>query len=186
MINLQSLSIMNPRFILFILSLAIGIQSYSQEVSASLTPNQAWIGDHLDLELRYKNRGLTNILFPLINDTSMGNFRLVERVKVDTLYSGTEIVISHKYKITCFEDSIQTLPPLAFFNGTLEPLYTMPIKVNIVSPNIDSAKDIRPIKEIVLIPLSKDEIFSYLFVSFILLGLFTSCSRSTSSQSCRK
>jgi hypothetical protein len=171
MINLQSSSIMNRRFILFLLSFSIGVQAYSQQVSATLTPNQAWIGDHLDLELRYKNRGLTNTLFPLINDTSMGNFRFVERVKIDTMYSGTEIVISHKYKITCFEDSIQTLPPLPFFNGALEPLYTQPIKVNIVSPNIDSAKDIRKIKDIMLLPLSKDEIFSYLFISFILLGI---------------
>lgn len=159
------------RFILFIILTIYSTSIFSQEVSADLIPKQAWIGDHLELELRYKNKGFTNALFPLINDTSMGNFRLVERLKVDTMYSGTEIVISHKYKITCFEDSIQTLPPLPFFNGALEPIYTLPVQVNIVSPNIDSAKDIRPIKDIILVPLSKAEVFSYLIISFILLGI---------------
>jgi hypothetical protein len=162
---------MQHRFILFILLSITSLSTYSQVVTASLTPRQAWIGDHLELELRYKNRGFTNALFPIINDTSMGNFRLVQKVKVDTMYSGSEIVITHKYTVTCFEDSIQTLPPLPFFNGGLEPIYTLPQQVNIVSPNIDSAKDIRTIKDIVLVPLTKEEVFSYLIISFILLGL---------------
>jgi hypothetical protein len=40
----------------------------------------------------------------------------------------------------------------------------------VISPNIDSAKDIKPIKSIFLVPLTKAEIVSYLFVSLILLA----------------
>ena len=129
------------------------------------------IGDHMELELKFKNKGLSNTLFPLINDTSMGNFRLVELSKIDTFFSGNDVVVSHSYKITCFEDSVQTFPPLAFRNGPLDVYKTNSIQILVNSPNIDSAKDIKPIKDIILMPLSKDEVYSYLFASFILLGL---------------
>jgi len=126
----------------------------------------------MNLELRYKNKGFTDALFPLVNDTSMGNFRLVELVKIDTFFSGgNDVVISQHYKITCFEDSVQTFPALSFYNGVNAPLLTNPIKITVNSPNIDSAKDVKPIKDVVLLPLSKAEVFSYLFISFILLGL---------------
>ena len=145
--------------------------SFSQEASISLSPNQIMIGDHMDLELRFNNKGFSNTLFPMINDTSMGNFRLVELSKIDTFFSGNEVVIAHSYKITCFEDSIQKFPALVFRNGPADIYTTNPISITVNSPNIDSAKDIKPIKDIILLPLSKDEVFSYLFVSFILLAI---------------
>lgn len=164
---------MKLRIRLFCLLIFFGVfQSvFAQEASISLSPNQIMIGDHMDLELRYKNKGLSNTLFPIISDSTMGNFRLVELSKIDTFFSGNEVVISHQYKITCFEDSIQIFPPLVFMNGISPVFRTNPIKVVVNSPNIDSAKDIKPIKDIVLIPLSKEEVYSYLFISFILLGL---------------
>lgn len=143
----------------------------AQEASMSLSPNQIMIGDHMELELKFKNKGFSNTLFPIINDTSMGNFRLVELFKVDTFFSGNDVVIAHTYKITCFEDSIQTFPSLVFRNGPSDIYTTNPIAITVNSPNIDSAQDIKPIKDIILLPLSKDEVFSYLFVSFILLAL---------------
>ncbi len=151
--------------------LAIVHCGWSQEASIALSPNQIMIGDHMELELKFKNKGLSNTLFPLINDTSMGNFRLVELSKIDTFFSGNDVVVSHSYKITCFEDSVQTFPPLVFRNGPIDIYRTNPIQIQVTSPNIDSAKDIKPIKDIILLPLSKDEVYSYLFVSFILLGL---------------
>lgn len=125
----------------------------------------------MDLELRFKNKGLSNPLFPLINDTSMGNFRLVELAKIDTFFSGNDVVVAHHYKITCFEDSTQVFPSLVFRNGATDIFTTKPIPINVSSPNIDSAQDIKPIKDIILLPLSKDEVFSYMFISFILLAV---------------
>ena len=144
---------------------------HAQEATISLAPNQIMIGDHIELELKFKNKGLSNPLFPLINDTSMGNFRLVELTKIDTFFSGNDVVIAHNYKITCFEDSVQTFPSLTFKNGPVDIFTTNPIKVIVNSPSIDSAKDIKPIKDIILLPLSKEDVFSYLFVSFILLAI---------------
>jgi hypothetical protein len=157
----------------FLLAIAfIGFNvSNAQEASISLAPNQIMIGDHMELELKFKNKGFSNTLFPLINDTSIGNFRLVELTKIDTFFSGNEVVVAHSYKITCFEDSLQIFPSLTFRNGPVDVYTTNPIQITVNSPNIDTAKDIKPIKDIILIPLSKEEVFSYLFVSFILLAL---------------
>lgn len=139
----------------------------AQEVSLGLTPNAIMIGDHMELVLRSAAK---NTIFPAINDSTIGNFRLVEALKSDTLYSGNNSVISKKYIITCFEDSIQSFPSLTFYQG-LSPIYiSRPISITVTSPNVDSAKDIKPIKDIILVPLSKAEIANYLFVSALLLG----------------
>lgn len=160
------------KYIFLVLSFVSGLNYIqAQEAAISLAPNQIMIGDHMELELKFKNKGLSNPLFPLINDTSIGNFRLVELTKVDTFFSGNDVVIAQNYKITCFEDSVQVFPSLIFRNGPVDVYRTNPIKVMVNSPNIDSAKDIKPIKDIILLPLSKEEVFSYLFVSFILLAL---------------
>lgn len=151
--------------------LLIGIQVlHSQNVSSSVTPNSILIGDHMNLEIKADNVS-SSLIFPSINDTSMGNFRLVEALKADTLYSGTKTSILKKYIITCFEDSIQTFPALTFYDGVSTTYSTNPIKIQVNSINIDSAKDVKPIKGIIQVPLTKKEIFSYLFISFILLGL---------------
>lgn len=148
----------------------IGFRGYSQEVSATLTPNNILLGDHLTLELK-ANNATSSLMFPAINDTSMGNFRLVEELKTDTLYSGNHTSILKKYIITCFEDSVQTFPALTFYNGVSGTYMTQAIKIQVNGINIDSAKDVKPIKGIIQVPLTKKEIFSYLFISFILLGL---------------
>lgn len=167
---------MSKKFYSKLLAFIVGIlclqtELGAQEASISLSPNQIMIGDHMELELKFKNKGYSNTMFPLINDTSIGNFRLVELTKIDTFFSGNDIVIAHNYKITCFEDSIQIFPALVFRNGPLDVYTTNPIKIAVNSPNIDSAQDIKPIKDIILLPLSKEEVFSYLFISFILLAL---------------
>lgn len=151
-----------------VLLLFFSIILIGQNVEVMLTPNQIMIGDHMDLTLRVQNA--RNTIFPNIDDTSMGNFRLVEALKPDTLYSGSNVTISKRYIITCFEDSTQLFPALAFHQGLNTASYSKPIQIMVGSPNVDTAKEIRPIKNIILVPLSKKEIFSYLFVSLILLG----------------
>lgn len=157
----------------FLFSLFLLILSYisfgQEKVNVTLTPNPIMIGDHMELTLRARNAG--SIIFPKITDSTMGNFKLVETLKPDTLYSGNEATISKKYIITCFEDSLQVFPSLGFNDGLSQTMYSKPIQITVNSPNIDSAKDIRPIKNIILVPLTKAEIISYLFVSLILLGL---------------
>ncbi len=143
--------------------------SFSQEPSVQLQPTKILIGDHLELTLKAQG---SSTIFPSITDSSIGHFRFVEELKADTLYSGNTSTISKKYIITCFEDSIQTLPPLRFYSSIGGSLYlSKPISIQVSSPNIDSAKDVKPIKTILLIPLSKKEIISYLFISLLLFGL---------------
>ncbi|MBO8759742.1 hypothetical protein INO94_15625, partial [Staphylococcus aureus] len=87
----------------------------------------------------------------------------VEKLKTDTLFSGSQSILQLKYIVTCFEDSAQIFPALKFSQGIGDSFATQPIAIQVSSPNIDSTKDVTPIKTIVQIPLSKEEIFSYLF-----------------------
>ena len=157
-------------FCLFFLSAGLHI-SYSQEATATLSPTQIMIGDHMELEVKVKTPPNSSLIFPKIDDDHLGNFRVVEKRKTDTLYSGSQSIIQLKYIVTCFEDSAQIFPALKFSQGIGDSFATQPIAIQVSSPNIDSTKDVTPIKTIVQIPLSKEEIFSYLFISFILLGL---------------
>jgi hypothetical protein len=152
--------------------LAASLQySYGQEASATLSPTQIMIGDHMELEIKIKAPQNSSLIMPKIDDDHLGNFRVVEKLKTDSLYSGSQSIIQLKYIVTCFEDSAQIFPALKFSQGIGDSFATQPISIQVSSPNIDSTKDVTPIKTIVQIPLSKEEIFSYLFISFILLGL---------------
>lgn len=145
--------------------------SYSQEATTTLSPTQIMIGDHMELEIKVKTAQNSALILPKIDDDHLGNFRVVEKLKTDTLYSGTQSILQLKYIVTCFEDSLQIFPGLKFSQGIGDTFTSQPIKIQVNSPNIDSTKDIKPIKTIVQVPLTKEEIFSYLFISFILLGL---------------
>lgn len=138
----------------------IALMAQGQDIKVTLTPNPILIGDHMELTIRAKNAG--NMSFPTVNDTTMGNFRLVESHKPDTLFSGSDITIFKKYIITCFEDSTQVFPSLSFHQGLSSIYHSNPITITVNSPNVDTAKEIKPIKSIILVPLTKAEIFSYL------------------------
>lgn len=141
----------------------------AQKLELSLSPQKMMIGDHAELLLKANQSD--KIIFPEINDSSIGKFRVVESFKPDTLFSGQTAMISKRYLITCFEDSAVVFPSLTYYQGLDQSYTTTAIPIQITSPNVDSIQDVKPIKNIILVPLSKSELASYLFMSFILLGL---------------
>jgi len=161
----------NKWILFFFLTIAIAIHSGAQVVSASLHPTNIMIGDHMELTLKAEAKTNASWIFPKITDSTMGNFRLVEKLQTDTLYSGQQMVIQQKYAITCFEDSAQIFPALAFYNGLDSSNHSLPIKVMVSTVQLDTSDQPKPIKSIIQIPLTKAEVFSYLFTSLIFLAL---------------
>ena len=160
------------KWVLFsIVTFGWAIHSMSQGVSASIQPTNIMIGDHMELTLKAESKNNRSCQFPTISDSTMGPFRLVEKLKTDTLYSGNQMVIQQKYAITCFEDSLQTFPALTFHSGLDSAQHSLPINVMVTTVKLDTSDQPKPIKNIIQIPLTKAEVFSYLFTSLIFLAL---------------
>ncbi len=152
-------------FFCLIFALKLNVSS-CQEIKVSLSPQEVMIGDHLQLKLEAKN---TKTIFPVIADSTIAGFRLIESYLPDTLYSGVNVLISRRFLITCFEDSIKEFPALAYSNPSNGIAFTKPINILVKSPELDSNSVMKPMKGIIQIPLSREEIYGYLIWSFIIL-----------------
>lgn len=143
---------------------------YSQDFETVMNPKNIMIGDPISLEIKVSVNANPSQIVPIINENSIGTFRIIEKLGVDTLFSGGRTVYNFKYQITNFEDSLQFFPPQKIVINS-DTFFTTKQDIMVSMPNIDSLKDVLPIKPIVQIPLSKEELANYLFMSVFLMLL---------------
>ena len=143
---------------------------YSQGFETVMNPKNIMIGDPISLEIKVSVNANPSQIVPIINENSIGTFRIIEKLGVDTLFSGGRTVYNFKYQITNFEDSLQFFPPQKIVINS-DTFFTTKQDIMVSMPNIDSLKDVLPIKPIVQIPLSKEELANYLFMSVFLMLL---------------
>ena len=143
---------------------------YSQELETVMNPKSIMIGDPISLEIKVSVNSNPSQIVSNINENSIGTFRIIENLGMDTLFSGGRTIYNFKYQITNFEDSLQFFPPQKIVINA-DTFFTTKQEIMVSMPNIDSLKDILPIKPIVQIPLSKEELANYLFMSVFLMLL---------------
>lgn len=143
---------------------------FSQDFETIMNPKNIMIGDPISLEIKVSVNVSSSQIVPMINENSIGTFRIIEKLGVDTLFSGGRTVYNFKYQITNFEDSLQFFPPQKIVINS-DTFFTIKQDIMVSMPNVDSLKDVLPIKPIVQIPLSKEELANYLFMSVFLMLL---------------
>jgi hypothetical protein len=147
-----------------------GLNAYSQQVETKVNASEILIGDYI--ELTYILKDDQSRYSPKIDDSTLKPFRFIALKKVDTLYSAQTKEYKYNYIISCYEDSVQTIPSQPFVSLNSDTIFgaAMTIKVNLVA--IDSTeKDIKPIKPTIALPLSREELFSYLLMSLLVLAI---------------
>lgn len=143
---------------------------FSQDFETKMNPKNIMIGDPISLEIKVSVNVSSSQIVPMINENSIGTFRIIDKLGVDTLFSGGRTVYNFKYQITNFEDSLQFFPPQKIVINS-DTFFTIKQDIMVSMPNVDSLKDVLPIKPIVQIPLSKEELANYLFMSVFLMLL---------------
>jgi ribosome-associated translation inhibitor RaiA len=156
-------------FLMFISVFALAEITSAQSVTTSIDSAQCLIGDHLHLKIKTTYPNTTYIASPVIIDTLIKPFEVVEKLKTDTLLIGSEVNIIQNYTIICFELGKQHFPQLPWSYQN-QNFYTDSIGVMINAVKLDSPAVPRAIKGPVQIPLTLSEMVPY-FLWVILLAI---------------
>ena len=94
------------------------VQSYGQEVNvlAKLDTNAMLIGDHVGLTLKYTGPANSQVLWPFIPDTVLGNITVIGRGKIDTVFASdkSSVTYTQEVNLTCFDSGFYTIPSIPF------------------------------------------------------------------------
>jgi hypothetical protein len=143
------------------------------KASAHIAPGSILIGDQVDLNLSFSAPSGTEVIWPTIKDTILGNLQVINRSKIDSSWSADKktLQLSQKLRITCFDSGFYTIPPISFFYRHLPDttIRTAQTEIQILTVHtlaVDTTLAIKPIKGPVKIGFSLLE-----FMPWIIAGL---------------
>jgi len=142
-------------FLLFLLLVTLSqfnIWAQKITVNAKLDSTVLWIGDQANLTFEITQQPDQKVILPIFSDTIVGGLELVAPMKLDTVKSADgPIVVTQRYVVTAFEDSLLYIPPYPFvLNG--DTVWSKSLSLKVVQPfKIDTAAnsitDIKPVFE---------------------------------------
>lgn len=161
------------RLLLACLGLLLSMQTNAQvnSLKISFNTDTALIGDymHLNMQATYKNGEL---FFPVLNDSLGNGFEIIER--------GTEKVNdtadlkkkSIDYTLTQFDEGMYQFDQLPILfknnNGTIDTINSNPFSISVLTIQVDTLQEIKPIKSVVF-PKHEWQEFIPIMVLFILI-----------------
>ena len=143
------------KYYLILSILITGLQVFSQDfkATATLSPNTILIGDQVDMTLVFNCPNSTQVIWPSIQDTILGNIQVIGRSKIDSTFSPDKknLKLTQKLRLTCFDSGFYTIPPIRFLyrnlpdtNVKTEQTGLLVLTVHTLA--VDTTKAIKPIK----------------------------------------
>jgi len=165
---------------IIILLLVSGTFIFAQgtKATAKLDPRTILIGDQVNLSLSFSFPAGTEVVWPSIKDTILGNIQVINRTKVDTAWSADKknLQLTQKLRLTCFDSGFYTIPPIRFYYRNL-PDTTIRFEqteIQILTVHtlaVDTTLAIKPIKGPVKIPFSILEYLPLIFAGMLFLAI---------------
>jgi len=136
-------------------------------VSATLDSTTIFLGDQTDLHLQVQAGKEEKVQFPIYGTTLIQDVEIVDRTVIDTTtLSDGRVQYDQYLTLTCFHDSLYSIPELPFASGT-DTFFSNPLALNVVQPfEMDTTQAITDIK-----PIQKAPIWWWGIIRWILLGL---------------
>jgi len=166
-------------FICFLFLLLAGT-SFSQEYKASAKLDTAamLIGDQVKMHLSFSVPAKTEVRWPELPDTILGKIQVLNRSKIDTVYSADKksLTLKQQLILTTFDSGFYTIPAIRFSyqktgdTATLTELTDM-LLLNVNSVKVDTTKAIKPIKGPMRIPISFREMLPWILGALLLILL---------------
>ncbi len=166
-------------YFLFLL-LVSGTIAWGQgyRATAKLEPNSILIGDQVNLSLNFSFPSGTQVVWPSIKDTILGNIQVISRTKVDTSWfpDKKNLQLTQKLRLTCFDSGFYTIPPIRFYYRNL-PDTTIRFEqteIQILTVHtlaVDTTLAIKPIKGPVKIPFSILEYLPWIIAGMLFLAI---------------
>lgn len=99
-------------------------------VKASINPSDIIIGQQATLQLDVTTNRDKDIVFPQYKDTLVAGVEVLSALKVDTVFSGSEVTYSQKYILTSFDSAKYTIPYIPVIEG-LDTLRSNEVSLNV-------------------------------------------------------
>jgi hypothetical protein len=153
-----------------------GLLSWGQgyKATASLSNGAMLIGDQVTLNLSFSFPIGTQVVWPSVKDTILGNIQVISKTKIDSSWSADKknLKLTQNLRLTCFDSGFYTIPSIRFYYRNL-PDTTLRFEqtglqvLTVHTMAVDTTKAIRPIKGPVKVGFS---ILEYL--PWIIAGLW--------------
>jgi hypothetical protein len=148
------------------------------KATAKLEPRSILIGDQVNLSLNFSFPSGTQVVWPSIKDTILGNIQVISRTKVDTSWfpDKKNLQLTQKLRLTCFDSGFYTIPPIRFYYRNL-PDTTIRFEqteIQILTVHtlaVDTTLAIKPIKGPVKIPFSILEYLPWIIAGMLFLAI---------------
>jgi len=132
----------------------------------------------VNLSLSFSFPSGTQVVWPSIKDTILGNIQVISRTKVDSSWSADKknLLLTQQLRLTCFDSGFYTIPPIRFYYRNL-PDTTIRFEqsdIQILTVHtlaVDTTLAIKPIKGPVKIPFSILEYLPWIFAGIIFIAV---------------
>lgn len=138
-------------------------------VTAKLDTNAMLIGDHVGMTLTYTGPAKTQVIWPFLPDTILGNITVIGRGKIDTTYTSDKkgITLTQQLNFTCYDSGFYTIPGISFlyrnFPDTTRFTATTDMMLLAVhTVKVDTAQTIKPIKNPLKVPITFREMIPWI------------------------
>lgn len=151
---------------IFLCLAALSLSGMAQRVKASaeLDTNAIKIGEQFRLKLSIEQPANMEVAWPRWSDTVTKGVEIVEIGEVDTgrSHGAGQVTFVRNYVLTVFDSGSYTIPPIGFAGGPGNMVYTKPLFVTVISPEVDTTKGIHDIKGPVEVPFNWREYLPYI------------------------
>ena len=138
-------------------------------VRGSFGADSVMIGEQIKYRIAVESDDDVDVSLPVYSDTLSKEIEILQASDIDTTYREGRRVISQEYLVTSFDPGWNTVPPqpVAFqTKGLSDTVYTTTLLLTVLSPDVDPAQPIKPIKPPVNTPLSLAEILPWFLYGY--------------------
>lgn len=154
--------------------------AFSQDVAvtAKLDTNAMLIGDHVGVTLKYTGPAKSQVLWPFLPDTILGNITIIGRGKIDTVYTADKqsVTYSQQLNFTCYDSGFYTIPSIPFKYRIL-PDTTSRMAVSTMmllavhTVKVDTTQAFKPIIGPLSVPVTFREMLPWILAGLALVAL---------------
>jgi len=159
-----------------ILTMAPQAEAQVVTVKASFASDSVMLGEQLKYTITTRAGEEVWIGLPEYSDSITSEIEIIETGPVDTVFEAGQRILSREYLVASFSPGWNTVPPqpVAFNSGELaDTVYTTAQLLTVLSPRVDTAQAIMPIKPPVNTPVSLAEVLPWALSGYGALLLFT-------------
>jgi hypothetical protein len=163
--------------LIILLFIIIGQIAFAQpKVEMKMDSTSMMIGDQMNMQLWVKHSPKTVVLLP--KGVKLGDkIEVLNERDTMTKVSVNEVLTQKNMTITAFDSGVYMIPPIPIqteTNGIIDTIFSKAMQLTVVSPLLDSTKNIAPIKDILPEDMSfKEDILPVLLGTFVVLILIS-------------